>query len=93
MLPQQLTTSASGGNGNRSRFLFAGDDTVHSAQALDYVGRFLRDARDMRVALFHVLKPMPRELLGHGGSEDPAEEVRLAEEVHPDQANGSARKV
>ena len=36
--------------------LIAVDDSGHSA-------RVLRDARDLQVPLFHVLKPMPRELL------------------------------
>jgi hypothetical protein len=36
--------------------LIAVDDSGHSA-------RVLRDARDVQVPLFHVLKPMPRELL------------------------------
>ena len=30
---------------------------------------------DVVVTLFHVLKPMPRELLEHGGSENPATEA------------------
>ncbi len=47
----------------------------------------LRDTRDVQVTLFHVLKPMPRELLEHGGSEDPAEEVRLAKKLQEDQEN------
>ena len=37
--------------------------------------------------MLHVLKPMPRELLEHGGSEDPAEEIRLAKELQQDQEN------
>ena len=41
----------------------------------------------MPVTLFHVLKPMPRELLEHGGSEDPAMEVLLAKELPQDQEN------
>ena len=47
----------------------------------------LREARNVPVTLFHVLKPTPRELLEHGGSEDPAMEVRLAKELPQDQEN------
>jgi nucleotide-binding universal stress UspA family protein len=67
--------------------LIAVDDSEHSARALRYVGTLLREARDVQVTLFHVLKPMPRELLEHGGSENPVEEVRLATELHQDQEN------
>jgi hypothetical protein len=54
---------------------------------LRYVGALLRDVRNVQVTLFHVLKPMPRELLEHGGSEDPAEEIRLSKELRQDQEN------
>jgi nucleotide-binding universal stress UspA family protein len=63
------------------------DGSEHSARALHYVGTLLRETRDVQVILFHVLKPMPRELLEHGGSEDPAEEVRLAKKLQEDQEN------
>lgn len=49
--------------------------------SLPYVGTLLRETRDVQVTLFHMLKPMPRELLEHGGSEDPAEGVRLAKKL------------
>ncbi len=55
---------------------------------MGFVGTLLRDARDVQVTLFHMLKPLPRELLEHGGSEDPAEEIRLAKELQQDQENG-----
>ena len=70
-----------------SRILIAVDGSEHSARALHYVGTLLCDTRDVQVTLFHVLKPMPRELLEHGGSEDPAEEVRLAKKLQEDQEN------
>lgn len=87
MMPQHLATAVPQGNSSRSRILIAVDDSEHAAQALGYVGTLLREARDVQVTLFHVLKPMPRELLEHGGSEDPAEEIRLAEELRRDQVN------
>jgi nucleotide-binding universal stress UspA family protein len=67
--------------------LIAVDGSEHSARALHYVGTLLRDTRNVQVTLFHVLKPMPRELLEHGGSEDPAEEIRLAKKLQEDQDN------
>jgi hypothetical protein len=51
--------------------MIAIDDSEHSARALRYVGTLLRDTHDVQITLFHVLKPMPRELLEHGGSRIP----------------------
>jgi nucleotide-binding universal stress UspA family protein len=87
MMPHPLPTTTPRGNAIISRILIAVDDSEHSARALRYVGTLLREARDVQVTLFHVLKPMPRELLEHGGSEDPVEEVRLATELQQDQEN------
>lgn len=87
MMPQALSTTIPRGNNLLARILIAVDDSEHSARALRYVGTLLRDARDVQVTLFHVLKPMPRELLEHGGSEDPMEEIRLSEELRENQAN------
>lgn len=87
MMPQHLTTTVPHGHSIRSRILIAVDDSEHSARALRYVGALLYDVRNVQVTLFHVLKPMPRELLEHGGSENPAEEIRLAKELHQDQEN------
>jgi nucleotide-binding universal stress UspA family protein len=87
MMPHPLPTITPRGNTVLSRILIAVDEFEHSAQALRYVGTLLRDACDVQVTLFHVLKPMPRELLEHGGSEDPSAEVRLAEALHQDQEN------
>jgi nucleotide-binding universal stress UspA family protein len=85
MMPQPLPATIPRGNNLLSRILIAVDDSEHSARALRYVGTLLRDARNVQVTLFHVLKPMPRELLEHGGSENPADEVRLATEMQQDQ--------
>ncbi|MBI5672902.1 MAG: universal stress protein [Nitrospirae bacterium] len=85
MVPRPLPTTILRENTSVSRILVAVDDSEHSERALRYVGTLLRDTRDVHVTLFHVLKPMPRELLEHGGSEDPRVEVRLAEELQQDQ--------
>ena len=87
MMSQPLPTAIPRGNTLLSRILIAVDGSEHSSRALRYVGTLLRDARDVQVTLFHVLKPMPRELLEHGGSEDPAEEIRLAKALQQDQEN------
>lgn len=86
MMPQPFSTTIPRGNNLLARFLIAIDDSEHSARALRYVGTLLRDVRNAEVTLFHVLKPMPRELLEHGGSEDPKEETRLSEELRQEQA-------
>ena len=92
MVPHPLPTTIPRGNTSVSRILVAVDDSEHSGRALRYVGTLLRDTRDVRVTLFHVLKPMPRELLEHGGSEDPRVEVRLAESCISIRRTGFARK-
>jgi len=87
MKPQQLVTSVAEGNTVFSRILVAVDDSDHATRALRYVGTMLRDTRDMHVTLFHVLRPMPRELLEHGGSEDPRAESHLADNLKKEQEN------
>ncbi|NOT23688.1 MAG: universal stress protein [Nitrospiraceae bacterium] len=85
MTSKPSATTISRENTLLQKILIAVDGSEHSARALHYVGMLLRDTRDAQVTLFHVLKPMPRELLEHGGSEDPAEEVRLAKKLQEAQ--------
>ena len=85
MMSQLPPTTIPRENTHLSRILIAVDGSEHSARALRYVGTLLRDTRDVQITLFHVLKPMPRALLEHGGSEDPAEEIRLAKKLQEDQ--------
>ena len=85
MMSHPLPTTASRGNNLLSRILVAVDDSEHSAKALRYVGTLLRDVHNVQVTLFHVLKPMPRELLEHGVSENPEDEIRLAAALQQDQ--------
>ena len=80
-MSQPIPTTIHQGKDLHARILIAIDGSEHSARALHYVGTLLRETSDVQVTLFHVLKPMPRELLEHGGSEDPAEEVRLAKKL------------
>lgn len=67
------------------KFLVAVDNSDQSVRAMQYVGSLLRDTRDVNVTLFHVLNPMPRELMEHGGSENPEIEDRLGAQLRKDQ--------
>jgi nucleotide-binding universal stress UspA family protein len=67
------------------RILVAVDESENSVRAVTYVGALLRDAPQTAVTLFHVLRPMPRGLLEHGGSENPAAEAQLSTQLRKDQ--------
>jgi nucleotide-binding universal stress UspA family protein len=67
------------------RILLAVDESENSRRAVEYVGSLLRRTPDVAVTLFHVLKPMPRGLLEHGGSENPAAEAQLGTQLRTDQ--------
>ena len=67
------------------RILLAVDESENSHRAVKYVGSLLRRTPDTAVTLFHVLKPMPRELLEHGGSENPAAEAQLGQQLRTEQ--------
>ena len=67
------------------RVLLAVDESENSHRVVQYVGSLLRRTPDVTVTLFHVLKPMPRELLEHGGSENPAAEAQLSVQLHSEQ--------
>ena len=70
---------------SQKNILVAVDDSEQSVRAVQYVGSLLRDTRDVSVTLFHVLNPMPRELMEHGGSEIPEIEDRLGAQLRKDQ--------
>lgn len=67
------------------RILVAVDESENSQRAVQYVGLLLRRTPDVALTLFHVLKPMPRELLEHGGSENPVAETQLGTQLRTDQ--------
>ena len=67
------------------RVLLAVDESENSHRVVQYVGSLLRRTPDVAVTLFHVLKPMPRELLEHGGSENPAAEAELSTQLRNEQ--------
>src|SRR6478735_161376 len=67
------------------RILVAVDESENSNRAVKYVGSLLRETPKTAVTLFHVLKPMPRGLLEHGGSENPVAEAQLSVQLHDEQ--------
>ncbi len=67
------------------RILLAVDESENSHRVVQYVGSLLARTPDVVVTLFHVLKPMPRGLLEHGGSENPAAETELSVQLRNDQ--------
>ncbi len=85
MIPQRLATIDTDADTVSSRILVAINESDPAARALRYVGTLLRDTPNVYVTLFHVLRPMPRELLEHGGSEDPRVETRLADNLKKEQ--------
>ena len=60
------------------RILLAIDESENAHRLVQYVGSLLGRASDVSITLFHVLKPMPRELQEHGGSENPVAEAQLS---------------
>lgn len=67
------------------RLLVAVDESPHSRRVVRYVGSLLHRTPDVTVTLFHVLRPMPRELLEHGGSEEPDVEAHLSDQLRREQ--------
>jgi nucleotide-binding universal stress UspA family protein len=67
------------------RVLLAVDESENSHRVVRYVGSLLGRTPDVVVTLFHVLKPMPRGLLEHGGSENPAAEAQLSVQLRNEQ--------
>ncbi len=69
------------------RLLLAVDDSENAHRAVRYVGSLLKRTPDVTVTLFHVMKPIPRVLLEHGGSENPAIEEQLSARLREDRGN------
>lgn len=75
----------SGSRTSAKNILIAVDDSEESIRAVQYVGALLRETQNVSVTLFHVLNPMPRELMEHGGSEDPEVEDHLGAQLRKEQ--------
>lgn len=67
------------------RLLLAVDESESARRAVRYVGSVLHHTPGVTVTIFHVLKPMPRGLLEHGGSENPDMEEALGARLKEDQ--------
>jgi nucleotide-binding universal stress UspA family protein len=67
------------------RILLAVDESENSHRVVQYVGSLLCRTPHVVLTLFHVLKPMPRGLLEHGGSENPAAESQLSVQLRDEQ--------
>lgn len=67
------------------RILLAVDESKNSHRVVQYVGSLLSRTPDTVITLFHVLRPMPRKLLEHGGSENPAVEAQLSVQLRNEQ--------
>lgn len=67
------------------KILVAIDETDYATRLVQYVGALLRETPHARVTLFHVLRPMPRKLLEHGGSESPVLEDELQDALRKEQ--------
>jgi nucleotide-binding universal stress UspA family protein len=67
------------------KLLVAIDESEHATRMMEYLGHLLGQSDNIRVTLFHVLKPMPRKLLEHGGSEDPDSEAQRQAELRDEQ--------
>jgi nucleotide-binding universal stress UspA family protein len=67
------------------RVLLAVDESENSHRVVQYVGSLLGRTPNVVLTLFHVLKPMPRGLLEHGGSENPAAEEQLSAQLRDEQ--------
>lgn len=67
-------------------FLVGVDDSDSSIRGISYVADMVGAREDFHVVLFHVLPPIPPELLEFGGAEDPGTEQKLDETLKKEQA-------
>jgi nucleotide-binding universal stress UspA family protein len=74
------------------RILVAVDGSECSDRAVKYVAEMLRARPDAEVLVFHVLAPLPPQLLEHGGSENPKKETRLEAKLQKDQQDWYKRE-
>lgn len=62
--------------------LVAIDDSDASLKAVSYVGSMMGGRMDVTIYLWHMLSPLPPELLEFGGTENPVEELSKETEIH-----------
>lgn len=61
------------------------DDSEESTRVVRYVADIVGGSRDFRIRLFHVLPPLPPNLLEFGGAENPKRERSLDREVEDER--------
>ena len=69
-----------------ARLLIGVDDSDASRRSISYVADMIGARDDFHIVLFHVLPPIPPELLEFGGAEDPITEQKLNEALKHQQA-------
>ena len=67
------------------KLLVAVDESDHAERMMKYLGAVLSTSTNVHVTLFHVLGPMPRKYLEHGGSENPEREQQIERELRTEQ--------
>jgi len=67
-------------------FLVSVDDSDSTIRSVSYVAEIIGAREDFHIVLFHVLPPIPPELLEFGGAEDPATEHTLDQTLKQEQA-------
>ena len=72
--------------GKNQKFLIGVDDSDASRRSISYVADMMGSRHDVDIVLFHVLPPIPPELLEFGGAEDPGTEQQLDQALKHQQA-------
>ncbi len=71
----------------RDKTLLVGvDGSDSSIRSVSYVAEMVGARENFHILLFHILPPIPPELLEFGGAEDPATERKLDETLKKEQA-------
>ena len=71
--------------GSDKNILVSVDDSDESARVVQYVADIIGARVGFRIRLFHVLPPLPPELLEFGGSESPKRERSMDREVEDER--------
>lgn len=69
-----------------TRLLIVLDDSEGTRRAIEYVAKFVGRRKGFHICLVHVLRPLPPELLEHGGSEDPSKEALLERDLQAERS-------
>ena len=90
--PLSTIEQTSGSKTSAKKILIAVDESDQSVRAVQYVGSLLRETQDVSVTLFHVLNPMPRELMEHGARRIRRLRTILANSCVKSRRSGCGRK-